>query len=243
MCIFESMKLPVSIIIPTFNEEHFLPKLLLSLQNQSMQPKEIIVADAFSVDKTKAIAKTFGCKITSGGLPAKARNNGVKRATQPIFLFLDADVVLPPHFLEKTVKEMTDRKLDIASCFVSPRSNLKIDKFLHQFANQYMRLTQKFHPHMPGLCIFVKKDIHFKIGGFDESLVLAEDHDYVSRAKKVGKFSYLRSYKIPVSVRRLTKDGRLKIALKYIAIELHLIFIGKIRKNIFNYKFGHFSKI
>ncbi len=235
------MKLPVSIIIPTFNEEHFLPKLLSSLKNQSALPKEIIVADAFSVDNTKQVAKTFGCELVSGGLPSKARNNGTKRASQPILLFLDADVVLPPRFLEKTLKEMADRKLDIASCFVSPRSNLKIDKFLHQFANQYMRLTQKFHPHMPGLCIFVKREIHTKIGGFDESLVLAEDHDYLRRARKVGRFGYLKSYKIPVSVRRLSQDGRLKIALKYIAIELHLIFIGKIRKDIFNYKFGHFT--
>lgn len=234
------MKLPISIIIPAFNEGHYLPKLLKSIQKQSILPKEITVADAFSVDNTKEIAKAFNCKLVTGGLPAKSRNNGAKKATQPILLFLDADVVLPPHFLEKTFKEMTERKLDIASCFVTPKSNLKIDKFLHQFVNQYMGLTQKFYPHIPGLCIFVKKEIHIKIQGFDENLVLAEDHDYVKRAKNIGKFGYLKSFKIPVSVRRLTKDGRIKIALKYIAIELHLIFIGKIRNNIFNYKFGHF---
>lgn len=234
------MKLPVSIIIPAFNEGRYLPKLLKSIQKQSVLPKEIIVADAFSVDNTKEIAKAFSCKLVQGGLPAKARNNGAKKATQPILLFLDADVVLPARFLEKTFKEMAGRKLDIASCFVTPRSNLKIDKFLHKFVNQYMRLTQKFYPHIPGFCIFVKREVHFKIQGFDESLVLAEDHDYVKRAKSIGKFGYLKSYKIPVSVRRLTKEGRLKIALKYIAIELHLIFIGKIRKNIFNYRFGHF---
>lgn len=235
------MKLPLSIIIPTFNEERLLPKLLSSLKHQSVFPKEIIVADAFSIDRTRSIAKAFGCKIVNGGLPAKARNNGAKHARGSILLFLDADVVLPAHFLETTVKEMLNRKLDIASCFITPRSNLSIDKFMHHFANQYMRLTQKFHPHVPGFCIFVKKGIHFSIAGFDESLVLAEDHDYVRRAKKVGKFGYLKSYKIPVSVRRLSQDGRIKIALKYIAIELHLIFIGQIKKNIFNYKFGHYK--
>lgn len=235
------MKLPISIIIPTFNEERFLPKLLTSLQRQSVSPREIIVADAFSIDNTRSIAKAFGCKIVDGGLPAKARNNGAKYASGTILLFLDSDVVLPAYFLEKTMKEMSDHNLDIASCFVSPKSNLKIDKFLHNFANQYMKLTRKFHPHIPGFCIFIKKDTHHAINGFDESLILAEDHDYVKRAKKIGKFDYLKSYKIPVSVRRLSKDGRLKIALKYVAIELHLIFIGKIKSNIFNYKFGHYG--
>lgn len=236
------MKLPISIVIPTFNEERSLPILLSSLKRQSVTPAEIIVADAFSTDKTRIIAKEFGCKVVDGGLPAIARNSGAKNTRYQTLLFLDADVKLSPCFLEKTVKEMMDRKLDIASCFVTPRSNLKIDKFMHQFANQYMRLTQEFHPHIPGFCIFVKKDVHAAIRGFDETLILAEDHDYVRRAKKIGKFGYLKSYKIPVSVRRLSHDGRVKIALKYIAIELHLIFIGQIRSNIFNYKFGHYYK-
>lgn len=232
------MSLPVSIIIPTFNEEKYLPKLLTSLKKQTTPPKEIIVSDAYSLDGTRKVAKSFGAKIVNGGLPSLGRNLGAKIATQPLLLFLDADVVLPPYFLEKTVAEMAERKLDITSCFLSPRSSVKIDKFLFRFANQYMRLTQKFHPHIPGFCIFVKKQLHNDINGFDESIILAEDQDYVKRAKKVGKFSYLKSYKIPVSVRRLTKDGRMRITLTYIAIEFHLTFLGKIKKNIYNYKFG-----
>lgn len=232
------MTLPISIIIPTFNEEGYLPQLLESLQNQTRKPSQIIVADAFSLDNTRTIAKALGCMVVDGGLPSVARNNGARIATQPILLFLDADVILPPAFLEQTLTEMTIRNLDITSCFITPRSLLKIDRFLHQFANQYMKLTQKIHPHIPGACIFVKKNIHKIIGGFDESLILAEDHDYVKRAKGVGKFSYLKSYKIPISVRRLSAEGRIKIVFKYIAIELHLIFIGKIRRDIFSYRFG-----
>lgn len=234
------MILPLSIIIPTFNEEKFLPKLLNSIKKQTLQPSEIIIADAFSQDSTRKIAKAFGVKVIDGGLPPVARNNGAKVATQEVLLFLDSDVVLPASFLEETFTEMAKRKLAIASCLVTPRSSLKIDKVLHQFVNQYMRLTQKINTHIPGACIFVKKEIHQKIKGFDESLILAEDHDYVRRAKKVGKFAYLKSYKIPISVRRLTEDGRINVVLKYIAVELHLIFIGKIRKDIFKYRFGHY---
>lgn len=233
------MKLPISIIIPTFNEERYLPKLLMSLRSQTVSPTEVIVTDAFSIDNTRKIAKSFGCKIVNGGLPAQARNNGVKIATQSMLLFLDADVVLPTSFLERTIEEMNRRNLDITSCFVTPRSPLKLDKILHQFANHYMRLTQKFHPHIPGCCIFIKRQLHQIIGGFDESILLAEDHDYVRRAKKAGKFAYLRCYKIPISVRRLSKEGRFKLALRYIAIELHLIFVGRIKKNIFNYQFNY----
>ena len=236
------MRLPISIIIPTFNEAKYLPHLLQSIQNQTQLPKEIIVADAYSIDETPKIAKQYGATLINGGLPAIARNKGAKDAKSPILLFLDADVILPPSFLEETFIEMQKRGLDITSCFISPRSNLKLDKFLHQFVNYYMRITQKFHPHIPGFCIFVKKHLHQAIGGFDESLFLAEDHDYVRRARKLGKFSYLKSYQIPVSVRRLSEDGRVKIALKYIAIELHLIFLGQVHKKLFSYNFGNHLK-
>lgn len=236
------MSLPLSIIIPTFNEERYLPNLLKSINKQTQAPGEVIVADAYSIDETAKIASEFGAKIITGGLPAIARNKGAKIARSPILLFLDADVILPPSFLEETYHEMQKRNLDITSCFISPRSRLRLDKFLHDFVNYYMRVTQKFHPHIPGCCIFVKKDLHKKIDGFDESLFMAEDHDYLKRAKKIGRFAYLKSYKIPVSVRRLSEEGRIKIALKYIAVELHMLFLGSIRKNIFNHKFGRHFK-
>src|SRR5690242_17040473 len=105
------MYLPVSIIIPTLNEEKSLPRLLLSITRQTFLPKEIIVADAFSSDKTREIARSFGCNVIDGGLPGKGRNEGVKKATQSFLLFLDADVVLPPQFLEKTMQEFFQRKL------------------------------------------------------------------------------------------------------------------------------------
>jgi len=231
----DSKPLPVSIVIPTFNEEKYLFRLLKSIKSQTKQPQEIIVADAYSLDRTREVARAFGCKVISGGLPSKARNNGVRAAKAKVILFLDADVILPQRFLEQTFEEMQERNLDIASCFVRPLSNAKIDSVIHEFANYYIKLTRPFYPHIPGCCIYVKKSLHKKIGGFDESLLLAEDHDYLSRAKNYGKFSYLKSYKIPISIRKFTKEGRLKLALKYITIELHLILIGQIRKDIFSY--------
>src|ERR1700722_4520112 len=223
------MKLDVSIIIPTFNEEEYLPKLLRSIQNQTMQPKEVIVVDAFSADRTVAIAKEFGCKVISDkAIYTRARNIGAQAATQPVLIFLDADVVLPKAFLEKTISEMMDRDLDIASCYIKPLSGQKIDILLHGFVNYYWKLTSKIIPHVPGFCIFALKDIHKKIHGFDESLILCEDHDYVRRASKIGKFAYFKSYKIPVSVRRFSEEGRLTLSLKYLVFEIQFLLSKKV---------------
>ena len=236
------MRAKLTIVIPTFNEEEFLPSLLDSLKKQTFQPEEVIVSDAFSTDTTRRIAALYGCKIIDGGRPAHARNKGADIAKGNIVLFLDADVVLPKNFLKDTIFEFEKRNLDIASCFVTPLSNLTVDHMLHSLVNYYIKLTSEFYPHLPGFCVFVRKSVHNKIKGFDEELLLAEDHDYVQRAKQFGKFAFLNAYKVPVSVRRLSEEGRFKIALKYVAIEIHLFLLGHIRENIFEYDFGKHHK-
>ena len=45
----------LSIIIPTYNEEEYLPILLESIKKQNFKDYEIIIADANSIDKTREI--------------------------------------------------------------------------------------------------------------------------------------------------------------------------------------------
>ena len=61
-----SINVKLSIIIPTYNEEEYLPKLLYSINEQNFKDYEIIVADAGSVDKTKEIAESHNCKVIPG---------------------------------------------------------------------------------------------------------------------------------------------------------------------------------
>src|SRR5258708_10412751 len=118
------MTIPISIIIPTLNEEKSLPKLLASIHNQTVQPLEVIIADAQSTDDTRSIAKSFGCIVVddagTGSGPAKGRNNGAKNAKGEIFLFLDADTRLPFDFLEGAFSEFVERRLTSATCGMFP---------------------------------------------------------------------------------------------------------------------------
>jgi glycosyltransferase involved in cell wall biosynthesis len=229
----------LSIIIPTFNESKLLPRLLGSLEKQTFKDFEIIVSDNHSTDDTRSIALKTGARVTNGGLPATGRNNGAKISRGEWLLFLDADVVLPLDFLEKSMEEINASALMVASCLMVPMSEKKIDKFLHNTANFYLRATETIFPHGSGSCIFIKKEIHQLVGGFNEKIKLAEDHDYVMRASKVGNFGLLRNVRIPVSVRRLDRDGRFNISVKYLMVETHLILFGPVYSNIFNYKFGY----
>lgn len=232
----------LSIIIPTFNEEGYLPILLGSLKKQTFKDFEVIVADNNSSDRTRIIAKKFGAKVVKGGMPAVGRNNGAKGAKGDWLLFLDADVVLPFDFLDKAMREIKNKNLSVASCLVTPLSDKKIDKFLHGVANLSFKVSERFSPHAPGFCIFIKTKVHKLLNGFDERLKLREDHDYVRRGSCLGKFGLLKLIRISVSVRRLEKDGRFNILFKYILVELHSLFLGPIYSDVFNYKFGGYSK-
>ena len=232
----------LSIIIPTKNEEEYLPKLLKSIRKQTFKNYEIIVADNNSKDKTKKIAKKYKCKIVKGGLPGKARNKGAKLATGDILLFLDADTELKTKdFLEKAVKEFEKKKIDLAAPLMYLKGN-KLDKLYFDFWNRLTELFQySLTPFAGGWCIFIKRDLHNKIKGFDEKIILGEDSDYVQRAIKSKlfkvKFKVLKSVKIQVSPRRLQKEGHLKVAAQGIGTGFHWALLGKDKKNKFKYKF------
>lgn len=232
------MKVPISIIIPTFNEENYLPALLQSIKNQTAQPFEVIVADANSIDQTRKIAASFGCRITQGGYLPKGRNNGAAIAKSDILLFLDADNILPKEFLEKTAGEFQRRNLDIASCFTYVTSPSILDSLGALITNFYFKIAEKIRPHVYGFCIFARKKIHKEINGFDEKAILGEDQDYVLRASKKGVYRFLLSMKLPNSMRRFDEGGKIKTMLKYILIEIHALLLGPIRKQIIPFEWG-----
>ncbi|MBI4435432.1 glycosyltransferase [Candidatus Uhrbacteria bacterium] len=234
----------LTIVIPTKNEEGYLPALLDSIKRQTIQPSEVIVADAQSTDRTREIARSYGAKVIEGGLISFGRNAGAKEAKTDFILFLDADVELrDPEFLEKAVGEMLERRIDLATCDVFPLSDQFIDHFLHKAYNTYVRAWGALYPHAPGFCMLVRRRLHEKIVGFDERVTFCEDHDYARRAVEHGTFGFLRSTKIPVSIRRLDRDGRMKIAIKYMLAELHLALLGPIRHDKFRYTFGHTAAV
>ena len=227
----------LSVIIPTLNEEKFLPFLFESIKKQSFTDYEIIVADAGSKDKTLEIARKYSCKIVSGGLPAKGRNEGAKIARGDLFLFLDAETILPENTFKKALSELEDRKLDITSCGLETANGKQIYKIFYNILyNWPTRFLENVFPYASNF-ILIKKEIHNKIGGFDEEIKLAEDHSYVRKAAKIAKFGFLKTFKIKLAPRRFQKEGWLTISAKYYFCNLYNIFFGDVKSDIFKYGF------
>lgn len=238
-----STEVRLAVIIPTLNEVHYLPRLLAALATQTRPPDEIIVADANSTDGTVTIARERGAMVVPGGLPAIGRNAGAHAARGDLLLFLDADVLPARDFTERALAEFERRGLDVATCPVEPLSDRVIDHLLHQAANVYVRAIRPLSPRAPGFCILARRSIHKAIGGFDGSLRMAEDHDYVRRTSRVGRFGVLADVRIPVSVRRLTGEGLGPLAVKYFWVEAQTLVGRPVRSLPFEYRFGQHAGV
>ena len=108
--------------------------------------------------------------------------------------------------------------------------------------NLYLEIMQYVAPHAPGFCILVRRDVHEAIGGFDETVVLAEDHDYVQRAAEQGKFRVLRWAPVRTSMRRIEKEGLVRLAFKYLYCELFVVSGRAHREVPFDYEFAAFDR-
>jgi len=229
----------LSIIIPAYNEEKYLPRLLKSIKKQNIKNYEIIVADNNSKDKTRQIAKKFNCKIVKGGnRPGIGRNKGAKKAKGNLLLFLDADCYLEDGFIRYLLKEFKKRDLVIATCFLKPISKKLIDNLYFMVFNTSLKLTEKSSPILGGCCILVKKNVHKKIKGFGEEIRLHEEQDYVKKCLKYGKFGAI-SRTINTSVRRFDKFGRLKVGYTLLLSTAYKKLFGPIKKDIFKYNFQY----
>jgi glycosyltransferase involved in cell wall biosynthesis len=94
------------------NAEQFIDDCLTSLV--SARPKEIIVVDGMSTDRTREIAHRYGVQVLSDegrGLPA-ARILGARTATSERVALVDVDVVFPDGALEQLLEEFLEDGYD-----------------------------------------------------------------------------------------------------------------------------------
>ena len=110
----------VSVIIPVYNAEEFLPKCMESLVRQTEQEIEIICVDDGSTDKSHEILQEYSKKHTkvkvilkknSGA--AAARNHGIELARGEYLLFLDSDDYFESDLVQVAYEKAKEQELDI----------------------------------------------------------------------------------------------------------------------------------
>ncbi len=101
----------VAVIITCHNYGKYLGECIESVLNQSLTPSEILVVDDSSSDDTLGVATLYrkqGVRYIRCNFnhPSGARNEGAKNTASPLMIFLDADDMLSPDYIEKCLECM-----------------------------------------------------------------------------------------------------------------------------------------
>jgi glycosyltransferase involved in cell wall biosynthesis len=193
---FQKNVIKISVIIPCFNASDTIANQLNALERQNWKGNwEVIVSDNGSNDNTLSIVERYAKKLPNLHIvdasdqkgAAHARNVGAKAANGDFLAFCDADDEVGNGWLEALAEAFVGNDF-VASKFDSEKMNaLWIQKTR---TNTQKDGIQKYNPsyffHAGGSGIGIKRILHEKIGGFDESMMVLEDTDYCFRMGLAG---------------------------------------------------------
>lgn len=240
------MKTPFfSIVTPTLNEEHYIPKLLKDLEIQKEKNFEIIIVDSQSKDKTKEAVlqfKKLPLRYFENDLKnvSVQRNFGAFRAHGKYLVFLDADTRITPGFTHKLQQIILKKKglffipkIKTDDPVTETQTVVDILNFIVEFTLNSSR------PFALGGGMIFERNFFVLLGGFDETMPIGEDFDIAQRSVKWGvRGKFIRELAVTYSLRRLRREGKLKVYYKYFLSVIQYLIHGKNRGNLIEYEMG-----
>jgi|SRR3989344_4423003 len=247
------MKPFFSIIIPTLNEENYLPKLLTALNAQTFTDFEVIVVDAHSEDNTQKIAIRFDARYKLTVINSKHRNLSfqknlaAKLATGTYIFFVDADMYFSEYYLSKLSDYLQTTHADFASTSLQYDHQQFVHRLWFAISNNWKRLLSFLgKPMMSSQNLAFLRKKFLMIHGFDINVVHAEDIELIVRANESGLKGLFNSKLTAItSARRLYTEGILITSFKQVYSQIFTLIFGPMKKRIFPYKMGgayHHSK-
>ncbi len=166
----------MSVVVPFLNEEKWLPHCLRALEAQTLPPGrfEVILIDNGSTDRSAEIAASFGRATLlheSCRDPYLARNRGIGAARGRYVIFLDADCVAQPDWLERLAAEIDRSAAPIVLGYLAyPDSNsslLRRQENYYDAKLRYLldnRLRSYYFGHAGNMA--VRRDVFESLGPF-----------------------------------------------------------------------------
>jgi glycosyltransferase involved in cell wall biosynthesis len=183
----------VSVILPSFNAEHWIGDQLAALAAQNYADDwELIVADNMSTDNTRTIALSSRSRfprltiIDASGVrrPSHARNQGALAASGDVLLFTDADDIVCPDWIARLSEGVRE----------SPIVTGPVEHFVdsgtasgHDAQLPHTRPRRGPFDLLTGGNMGTTRELFFELGGFDETMAFGwSDFDFGARATLRG---------------------------------------------------------
>jgi glycosyltransferase involved in cell wall biosynthesis len=196
----------ITIVIPAYNEEAFLPGTLTSaneavkeFRKLTGQPAEILVVDNASTDRTTEVALAHGATVFFHEVRniSSVRNAGIQNSKYDIIVAIDADCFLPVDSLVRIWQYMQNERHIGAALGVRIVST----KTLNLLVGNVIQMIVSAISGIQGAMFVFRKEAALHIGGFPESRLVAEDSAFAIALRKYAqsrgeKFGLLKSVKV-----------------------------------------------
>ncbi len=196
----------VSIVIPVFNGADFLRETLDAALNQTHPAVEIIAVDDGSTDRSPAILRDYGSRLTvmaqANGGGSRARNAGWARSSGELLAFLDQDDVLAPGKIARQVELL--RRFPAEDFVVCDGREFEGGRILNEHL-VHPEIVARFAGGGPeGFCLqpyrtllrqnplrtlgqtLIRREAVARIGAFCEDRRVAADHEWFLRHAAAG---------------------------------------------------------
>jgi len=196
----------ISIVVPAYNEEKFLPASLISInqarahfESATGLNSEVIVVNNDSTDATARVAREHSAVVVDHSVRniASVRNAGIRSANYDLVVTIDADSFLPLDGLVKIRNFMGEGGYSGGALGVKVISN----RIYFRVAAVIVQTFVNWLSGIYGAMFFFRKDVALEIGGFPETHLVAEDmafalamHRYAQ--EKGMKFGKLKSVQV-----------------------------------------------
>jgi len=179
-----------SLVIPAYNEEAYLPRLLDTVDAARAQFRlgadavEVIVADNQSTDETVRVARERGCRVATieKRCIAAVRNSGAALATGDILCFVDADMRIHPDTFIAIDAEMRTEK------YVAGATGVTLERHSPGvLAAMVIIFPMVWAAGMDTGVVFCRREDFDAVGGYNEELLMAEDVQFLLDLRMLGR--------------------------------------------------------
>jgi len=205
----------LSLVIPAYNEERFLPRLLDSVEAAAQRyahgaaAVQVIVADNASTDRTAELARERGCNVVPVAKRsiAAARNAGFAAARGEIVGFVDADMQIHRGTFDAIERALASDRIvgGATGCTLERRS-------LGLAVTYALFIPMVWLTNFDTGVVFCRRRDFEATGGYNESLRVAEDVGFLLALRRVGRMqgsrlTRLRHVKAVASTRKFDEYG------------------------------------
>ena len=206
----------LSIVIPAYNEENYLPATLDAINGAITDDVEVIVVDNLSSDATRQIAEERGATVITEMQRniGKVRNTGAGAASGDVLVFIDADSIVRPGIFEKIIEAAADERCfgGAAAVEYEPIENRVLIQWfmkLYPILGNWMKMRG-------GALQFCRTDVFRDLEGFDATIYVGEDIDFGWRLERLVRerrahTTFIQEPKVLTSSRRWNRMGFMRL--------------------------------